>query len=195
MIYITLFDSVRVDEPISKNRVETYWENKYMGQIKIPLTTILTGSKFEGLVRIQRPLVIQNYHVIKDEIMFMERDDFEKSQKRNEEQIPTYLNLTITLNPYISIPLENEKDFYNGVEKTGLLEAGTDWVKMIYDKFKPIHRSPKVFLENIKGESTFIPRFLSPIKPPEKVTDVSKDKKSIERVARFVSLIPYVDDS
>jgi len=51
-----------------------------------------------------------------------------------------------------------------------------------------------VFLENIDGCSTFIPRFITPINPPKEVCDV-KDKKAIERVARYVSLIPYVDDS
>ena len=52
-----------------------------------------------------------------------------------------------------------------------------------------------MFLENIEGKSVFIPKFLSPVKPPLSVTDVSKDDKAIERCARFVSLIPYVDDS
>lgn len=58
MIYITLFDKETVEEPISKNKSIRYEENKYLGQIKIPLTTILSGSKFEGLVRLQRPLVL-----------------------------------------------------------------------------------------------------------------------------------------
>jgi len=72
MIYITLFDREAIEERISKNRVLRYEENKYLGQIKIPLTTILSGSKFEGLVRIQRPLVLQNYHVVKEDLSFMD---------------------------------------------------------------------------------------------------------------------------
>ncbi len=85
IIYITLFDKETIEERISKNRVIRYEENKYLGQIKIPLTTILSGSKFEGLVRIQRPLVLQNYHVVKDDLSFMNKEDFERSQKRCEE--------------------------------------------------------------------------------------------------------------
>jgi len=39
-----------------------------------------------------------------------------------------------------------------------------------------------------------VSKFLSPIKPPE---DIYKrdDNRAIERAARFVSLIPYIDDS
>jgi hypothetical protein len=51
----------------------------------------------------------------------------------------------------------------------------------------------KAFLENIDGQSTFIPRFLAPIKPPKHVCDIN-DKKAIERCARFVSLIPFISD-
>ena len=53
MIYITLFDKVvHHEEQKSKNRFGGYEENKYLGQLQIPLMTILGGSKFEGLVRI-----------------------------------------------------------------------------------------------------------------------------------------------
>lgn len=129
MIYITLFDKETVEDWISKNRVVRYEENKYLGQIKIPLTTILSGSKFEGLVRVQRPLVLQNYHVVKDDLSFMDRAEFERSQARCEEQVPTYLNVTISLDPFINIPLENDREFYVGAEEGRFLEKGTAWEK------------------------------------------------------------------
>jgi coiled-coil and C2 domain-containing protein 2A len=53
----------------------------------------------------------------------------------------------------------------------------------------------KLFLENIEGQSVFIPRFLSPIAPPAKDVYTKGDFKAIERAARFVSLIPFIDDS
>jgi len=98
------------------------------------------------------------------------------------------------LDPFINIPLENDREFYVGAEQATLLEKGTAWEKQFYERFKPNNRQVKAFLENIEGKSTFIPRFLSPIKPPPSVCDV-KDEKALERCARFVSLIPYVDDS
>jgi len=140
MIYITVFDRVTVEEPVSKNRVMKYVENKYLGQIQIPLATILGGSKFEGNVKIDRPLVLQNYRVVKEDLSFMDRKGFEDSQQACEEQVPTYLNLTITLDPFINIPLENDREFYGGQEKGPFLELGTAWEKQFYERFKPNNR-------------------------------------------------------
>ena len=53
-----------------------YKESIYLGQYSIPLTTILNGSKNEGNLRINRPLVVQNYRVVQDEIIFMEKSKF-----------------------------------------------------------------------------------------------------------------------
>jgi len=40
----------------------------------------------------------------------------------------------------------------------------------------------------------FISKFLSPIKPPSEIYN-REDNRAIERAARFVSLIPFIDDS
>lgn len=101
----------------------------------------------------------------------------------------------------ISVPQENEKEAYPGKEKTPFLTLGTDFAKDIYTKFKTRPRVVKVFLVNIDGESVFIPRFLSPMQPPmEADADGgfpiwANDAKAVERAARFVSLIPFVDDT
>jgi hypothetical protein len=49
-------------------------------------------------------------------------------------------------------------------------------------------------MENIDGQSVFVSKFLSPIKPPSEIY-TREDKKAIERAARFVSLIPYIEDT
>lgn len=54
-----------------------------------------------------------------------------------------------------------------------------------------------VFGENIKGQSVLLCRYLTPIKPPLEVLDLEKDRNdqfAIEKVARFVSMIPFKDD-
>jgi len=62
-----------------------YKESIYLGTYAIPLTTILNGSKYEGNIMLNRPLIIQNYRVVQDEIVFMEKDKFKEEQKRIEE--------------------------------------------------------------------------------------------------------------
>jgi hypothetical protein len=71
LIYFTLFDQLIQSEQITKMRTMTYRENRYLGCFCVPLTTILKGSKFEGQVKIERPLVIQGYRVMEDDIVFM----------------------------------------------------------------------------------------------------------------------------
>ena len=74
------------------------------------------------------------------------------------------------------------------------MTEGTDWLIEHSKRFK--HSQLKLFGENIKGESVLLCRYLTPIKPPIEVIDLSRpgDLFAIERVARFVSMIPFRDD-
>ena len=72
---------------------------------------------------------------MEDDIVFMQKKGLEEHEKRNEEQIPTYLNLTITLEPLITLPRENERDYYQGFEKGPFLQVGSEWVKALESKF------------------------------------------------------------
>ena len=57
-------------------------------------------------------------------------------------------------------------------------------------------RYAKLFFENLDGHSVFVCKFIKPQKPPPEVFDNQIDNvKAIEKAARFVSLIPYVEDS
>jgi hypothetical protein len=58
MLHFTLFDQeIKVDQ-ITKMTKQISKQNKFLGTFKVPLTTILSSSKFEGKVRLDRPLVI-----------------------------------------------------------------------------------------------------------------------------------------
>ena len=112
-----------------------YIQNRYLGTFKIPLTTVLSESKIEGLMRLERPLVLQDYHVVQDELIFKDPEDFKLQQARNEEQIPTYINISIQLEPLISISRDNEQEFYPGFERGPFLQAGNDWMKAYSRQF------------------------------------------------------------
>jgi hypothetical protein len=48
--------------------------------------------------------VLQDYRVLKDEIVFKaEQGEYNDTDERKDEQIPTYLQLTIGLHPFIAI--------------------------------------------------------------------------------------------
>ena len=52
-------------------------------------------------------------------------------------------------------------------------------------------RNIKFWAENLKGESVFLPRFLAPLKPPQ----LDFGENAIEKVARYVSLVPFKNDT
>ena len=76
---------------------------------------------------------------------------------------------------------------------------GANWVheRQRICKFKNFNI--KLFGENISGQSVLLSRYLTPQEPPSQIIDLSTqqgktDKYAIERVARFVSMIPYIED-
>ena len=58
ILYFTLFDVETKRVQISKNQTTFSTDNHYLGSFSIPLTTILTTAKFEGQVRVNRPIVL-----------------------------------------------------------------------------------------------------------------------------------------
>jgi len=60
-LYFTLFDQEKRTEKISRMREITYYENRFLGSFSIPLTTVLSTSKFEGNIKVNRPIVLPNY--------------------------------------------------------------------------------------------------------------------------------------
>jgi len=52
--------------------------------------------------------------------------------------------------------------------------------------------------ENIQGHSLLLCRFLTEQAPPDDVCDLERyrnDEFAIEKAARYVSLIPYIEDN
>lgn len=58
MIYFTLFDQFTYTETITAVKSVTTKEKRYLGSFSVPLTTILADNKFEGQIRLNRPLVL-----------------------------------------------------------------------------------------------------------------------------------------
>ena len=70
-------------------------------------------------------------------------------------------------------------------------------MKDYYQMYKRERRYAKVFLENLDGQSIFVSKFIRPQEPPEQIVfprDQAQRKRAIERAARYVSLIPFMED-
>ena len=72
------------------------------------------------------------------------------------------------------------------------MDKGANWVEKIRKKNKKFKNvNLNLFGTNIDGHSVLIQRYLTPMQPPVFFND-KKDK--LAAIARFVSLIPFVED-
>jgi hypothetical protein len=114
--------------------------------------------------------------------------------------VNTYLSLYITMDPVPSFNKNDELDYVPGFEDSVFLINATKWLKKIKQNPLLINRNIKLFAENFDGYSVFLSRYIKPggQKPPEIVFDeinAPDDYYSIEKAARYVSLIPFIEDS
>lgn len=73
----------------------------------------------------------------------------------------TYISMSISLDPVLELPQDNELEYYIGLEKQNLLFAAADWVKSI-KKGKFEKRNIKAYGENVNGQSVFLCRYITP---------------------------------
>ena len=119
------------------------------------------------------------------------------------------MNLSISLDPAIELQSENLEACYPGAEQATLLKHGSEWIADLRTKKKRLlKRNFKVFGENLDGNSILLSRYLTPLAPPADLferadpeggvplvnTMIKKDRFAIEKVARFVSLLPFIED-
>lgn len=89
-----------------------------MGSLEIPLSTVLNNyEKTDFNFKLNRPVILPAYRVVDDELNLMQNNaKLNDEVLRENEQIATYLNLSISLNPAIELPNENAMSYYPGAE-------------------------------------------------------------------------------
>lgn len=109
------------------------------------------------------------------------------------------MTVSISLDPVLELASENELDSYPGYETTELRMHARKWLQRSMAECKGKNANQRVisaFGENLDGHSVLLCRFLTPQAFPKKLTeDITKDDYLIEKVARFVSCIPFMEDN
>lgn len=167
-----------------------------MGSVTVPLVTVLCNpSKLDYNFKLERPVALSAYRVLEQEIYFMNPSQLEEERLTENEQISTYLHLSINLDPMIELPAENSDHHYPGAEPALLLIDSQKWVEKLTGKHKN-KRPFQVFGENLRGHSVLLCRYLRPLKPPTDLLDLDRAQEpyALEKCARFVSMIPFIND-
>lgn len=185
---------------------DVYFRRIFLGDLEIPFTTLYcnggTEGLLEGIFQLRTPIV----HISSDDLYqgrfasFVEADE-DRGDVMQKDAVTTcvYIHLAIFLRPPLSAPTKLPL-IHSSLEEEGLICYGINWVQQlrlylenICDVVKhPVDgRIPKrvieVFGNNMQGDAVLICRFLRPQQPPSGID-------TFNRAARFVGLIPFLDD-
>ncbi|KFM58390.1 Coiled-coil and C2 domain-containing protein 2A, partial [Stegodyphus mimosarum] len=188
IIYINLFDEVAVDllEDDKERSTVVYerLERRWLGNLKIPFTTLYLNSKIEGMFRINVPPVLLSYQNEPRPWL---------SGMPGVSSNQTYLSFFMTIEPCLQLP-DVFRDQYDSGEPEKVLAEVEKWRQTIIPRFPD--RMIKLMSVDLSGKWIFITRFLRPLAPPKELVAGNKESiETMELLARFVSLIPTVSDS
>ncbi|KAL8612721.1 hypothetical protein ACOMHN_025372 [Nucella lapillus] len=183
-IYLNLFDEVVVDvledERERETAIHQRLEKKWLGNIRIPFSTIYLNGKIDGTFRINTPPVLLGYTYdvaqVGDEDMDMpigQRDD------------STYLSLFITIEPPLIQP-EPVRERFDTNEDEKLMQYAERW----QGELQAMHprRHYKTSVIDVNGKNVFLTRYFKALKPPTEITEA-------DFAARYVCMIPFVSDA
>lgn len=187
VVYLNLFDEVvfnilQDDRQLSTNihqRLERHW----LGSIEIPFSTIYFNNKVEGTFRVNTPPVLLGYHKrgrhsgAPGGLGIISRDD-------------TLLTLFLTIEPPLQ-PSQPLAERFESNEDDKLLHNAQLWLQGLRKRFPK--REYKALATDLTGKKVFLTRFIRSQNPPDELVEESQYK--MERIARYVSMIPFISDS
>ncbi|XP_039261426.2 coiled-coil and C2 domain-containing protein 2A-like isoform X2 [Styela clava] len=182
-------ESSGVATGVVSHRVQNHW----LGSLKIPFTTIYQQGKIEGTFKLNVPQVMLGY--TPDRANSSANDPY--AQMESQFLQPTdgsYIGIFVTLEPQLGRP-EPVPQKFETQEDERLISESLKFEEECKKKFPK--RRIKTTVIDIKGESVFITRYVKPIAPPPELLEGTSQNSLVcaEKLARYVSLIPFVSDN
>ncbi|RWS23132.1 coiled-coil and C2 domain-containing protein 2A-like protein, partial [Leptotrombidium deliense] len=183
-VYLNLFDEVVIkEESTAGERLERRW----LGSLKIPISTLYLNSKVDGTFCLSTPPVLLGYEY-DSKLWNLGSNDVNGTNIQN-----TYLTLFLTIDPTLQLPeplaLKCESN-----EDEDVLHQAQKWESETSKNFND--RSFKALAIDLSGKFVVVSRYLRPLKPPDDmIQNLSATEEVMQRLARFVSLIPFVSDN
>lgn len=183
IIFFNVYDEVEIaSQPDDRaHDVLTRKERRYLGSFELPFGTVYDNSKpIKGEFMVELPQIMYGY----DHPSLLPTSDGE----------PMYIRLSVALEPQLMKQDAPPPKTVEGYESKPLLKHIKAW----QDKHKA--RNPTAVGTDIDGHSILVCRFMAPLSPPPDVATLDQygnctDPHAIEKVAQFVSMLPFLRDS
>ena len=201
VVYFNVFDEIVVDiledERLRETDIHNRRERRWLGSFHIPFSTIYINSRVEGKFKLNVPRVLLGYnkeHNIQPQLL---------QDSSSLMALPTasidrnsYISIFITVEPPLA-PQPPLREIFETTEDPHLINISALYEKDYKEKFP--NRSISNLVSDDNGKSVFITRFISPQNPPAELipedTAYYNHNSTLRKIARFVSLIPYYQDS
>ncbi|KFD71001.1 hypothetical protein M514_02579, partial [Trichuris suis] len=153
-------------------------ERRWLGHIKISLSSIIAQKRLYGSFELVTPKWLLNYQV-------------QKEKQRLQPFNRCYAHLSVCIEPLPHIGQVAVKLFHGEDEQ--LISYGQSWLKSLSKRHR--YRNYMAFVFDMHGRSVFVPRYLRRIQPPPEVVSLKSNKRAAVLFAcRLVSLIPKDND-
>lgn len=172
-IYFDVFDEITVEglrDERDYNTINQRAEFKWLGSYSVPFSTLYQNGKIIGTFRLKTPPLYLGY-----------------GKSVNDQNAYTALTVCITLDPPLPRP-EKVEDFIITGEGPEVYSYCQWWSKVVRKSKYAKTRNVKCLVPNIEGKATLLTRYITPQDPPPELQTASE-------LARFVSLIPLLNDS
>ncbi|KAF4665200.1 Coiled-coil and C2 domain-containing protein 2A, partial [Perkinsus chesapeaki] len=181
-VSFNVFDEKTITRTLrAGHATHTDTERHFLGSFSLPLPSIFNNaSAVEGSFRLDTPAVILGYTAV-------------------EDSKESYISISATINPLISITQRQQEvltiDISPGAEPRQLLAHIQGWLDKLRSSYpKAVVEGGMALGTDLDGKSILACRYVTQtLTPPPEVTSLD-DPYAIERVARFVSMIPFLTD-
>jgi hypothetical protein len=198
VLYFVLYDQILSVQQVlmDEGEIRVRLDRRYLGSFSLPLLTVFQNpAGVEANFKVKRPVCLFGYHTSKENpFVPFHTESAQHSPPFLDPDVDSYVMLKVSLDPPLELPQESEADYYPGFENPNFLFYASEWATRKKQEKRLKTRSIRLFAENTKGQSVFLPRFLSPLEPPQGLL-TPNDRDSIAKLVRFVSLIPHIEDN
>jgi len=196
-LVLNLFDEVTLSQSERRGEVRLRHQRRYLGRFVLPWGTLYASKgNIKGHFRVETPVITLGYRpkigAMQDRRQGLSSEVaplVPKSRKELDFSEGIYINLDVTLDPPLVPMPRATHEIVGGKEPTVVIKHVHNWL----DQFKnQKDRRVLAMGTDMDGRSRLVCRYIRPQQPPSHINPA--DPFAIEMAARYVSMIPFLED-